>query len=95
MGLHVKNFVKIKASPPKNSIFFHSTPKGILDFYILHSLLKKKTNKQTQRKQGFQKHFQSLYLNKKSCCCLYFIEVLFMFLLSLIILQGVVPFFVK
>ena len=30
MGLPLKNFVKIKASPPKNSIFFYSTPKEIL-----------------------------------------------------------------
>ena len=31
----VKNFVKIKASPPKNSIFFYSTPEEILNFYNL------------------------------------------------------------
>ena len=35
MGLPLKNFVKIKASPPKNSIFFNSTPKEILNFYNL------------------------------------------------------------
>ena len=35
MGLPLKNFVKIKASPPKNSIFFYSTPKEILTFYNL------------------------------------------------------------
>ena len=28
----LKNFVKIKASPPKNSMFFYSTPKEILNF---------------------------------------------------------------
>ena len=33
MGLPLKNFVKIKASLPKNSIFFYSTPKGIVNFY--------------------------------------------------------------
>ena len=27
--------MKIKASPPKNSIFFYSTPKEILNFYDL------------------------------------------------------------
>ena len=27
--------MKIKASPPKNSIFFYSTPKEILNFYNL------------------------------------------------------------
>ena len=33
----LKNFVKIKASPPKNSIFVYSisTPKEILNFYNL------------------------------------------------------------
>ena len=30
-----KNFVKNKASPPKNSIFFNTTPKEILNFYNL------------------------------------------------------------
>ena len=35
MGLPLKNFVKIKASPPKNSIYFYSTPKEILNFYNL------------------------------------------------------------
>ena len=35
MGLPLKNFVKIKASSPKNSIFFYSTPKEILNFYNL------------------------------------------------------------
>ena len=35
MGLPLNNFVKIKASSPKNSIFFYSTPKGILNFYNL------------------------------------------------------------
>ena len=35
MGLPLKNFVKIKASPPKNSIFSYSTPKEILNFYNL------------------------------------------------------------
>ena len=35
IGLHLKNFVKIKASPPKNSIFSYSTPKEILNFYNL------------------------------------------------------------
>ena len=35
MGLPLKNFVKIKASPPKNSIFFNSTPKEILNLYNL------------------------------------------------------------
>ena len=35
MGLPLKNFVKIKASLPKNSIFFYSTPKEILNFYNL------------------------------------------------------------
>ena len=29
----MEDFVKIKASPPKNSIFFNSTPKEILNFY--------------------------------------------------------------
>ena len=33
MGLPLKNFVKMKASPPKNSIFFYSTPKEILNLY--------------------------------------------------------------
>ena len=33
MGLPLKNCVKIKASPPKNSIFFYSTPKEILNLY--------------------------------------------------------------
>ena len=33
MGLPLKNFVKIKASLPKNSIFFYSTPKGVVNFY--------------------------------------------------------------
>ena len=31
----MKNFVKIKASPPKNPIFFYSTPKEILNVYNL------------------------------------------------------------
>ena len=31
----LKNFVKIKTSPSKNSIFFYSTPKEILSFYNL------------------------------------------------------------
>ena len=35
MALPLKNFVKIKASPPKNSTFFYSTPKEILNFYNL------------------------------------------------------------
>ena len=35
VGLPVKNFVKIKASPPKNPIFFYSTPKEILNVYNL------------------------------------------------------------
>ena len=35
MGLPLKNFVKIKASPLKNSIFFYSTHKEILNFYNL------------------------------------------------------------
>ena len=35
MALPLKNFMKIKASPPKNSIFFYSTPKEILNFYDL------------------------------------------------------------
>ena len=35
MALPLKNFVKIKASHPKNSIFFYSTPKEILNFYYL------------------------------------------------------------
>ena len=35
MGLPLKNFVKIKASPPKNSISFYPTPKEILNFYNL------------------------------------------------------------
>ena len=35
MGFPLKNFVKIKASPPKNSIFCYSTPKKILNFYNL------------------------------------------------------------
>ena len=35
MGLHLKHFVKMKASPQKNSIFFYSTPKEILNFYNL------------------------------------------------------------
>ena len=35
MGLPLKNFVKIKASPPKNFVFFNSTPKEILNFYNL------------------------------------------------------------
>ena len=30
-----KNFVKNKASPPKNSIFFNTIPKEILNFYNL------------------------------------------------------------
>ena len=33
MGLPLKNIVKMKASPPKNSIFFYSTPKEILNLY--------------------------------------------------------------
>ena len=33
MGLPLKNFVKMKASPPKNSIFFYSTPKETLNLY--------------------------------------------------------------
>ena len=33
MSLPLKNFVKMKASPPKNSIFFYSTPKEILNLY--------------------------------------------------------------
>ena len=33
MGLPLRTFVKIKASPPKNSIFFYSTPKEILNLY--------------------------------------------------------------
>ena len=57
MGLHVKNFMKIKASPPKNSIFFHSTPKGILDFYILHSLLKKKNEQTNTTETRFSETF--------------------------------------
>ena len=35
MGFPLKNFVKIKASPPKNSIFCYSTPKKSLNFYNL------------------------------------------------------------
>ena len=35
MGLHLKNFMKIKTPRPKNSILFYSTPKGILSFYDL------------------------------------------------------------
>ena len=35
MGLHLKNFMKIKTPCPKNSILFYSTPKGILSFYDL------------------------------------------------------------
>ena len=35
MVLPLKNLVKIKTSPPKNSIFFYSTPKEILSFYNL------------------------------------------------------------
>ena len=35
MGLPPKNFVKIEASPPKNSIFFYSTPKEIINFHNL------------------------------------------------------------
>ena len=35
MGFPLKNFVKIKASPPKNSIFCYSTPKKNLIFYNL------------------------------------------------------------
>ena len=35
MGWPLKNFVKIKASPTTNSIFFYSTPKEILNFYNL------------------------------------------------------------
>ena len=35
MGLPLKNFVKIKASPLKNSIFFHSILKEILNFFNL------------------------------------------------------------
>ena len=35
MGLRLKNSVKIKASHPKNSVFFYSTPKEILNFYNL------------------------------------------------------------
>ena len=35
MGLPLKNCVKIKASSPKNSIFFYSNPKGVLNFYNL------------------------------------------------------------
>ena len=35
MGVFQKNFVKIKSSPPKNSIFFYSTSKDILNFYNL------------------------------------------------------------
>ena len=31
----LKNFVRIKASPLKNSKFFYSTPKEILNFYNL------------------------------------------------------------
>ena len=34
VGLPVKNFVKIKASPQRIHIFY-STPKEILNFYIL------------------------------------------------------------
>ena len=33
MGVPLKNFVKIKASPPKNSIFFYPTTKEIHNFY--------------------------------------------------------------
>ena len=35
MGLPMKNFVKIKPSPPKNPLFFYSTPKEILNVYNL------------------------------------------------------------
>ena len=35
MGLRLKNFMKIKTPPPKNSILFYCTPKGILSFYDL------------------------------------------------------------
>ena len=35
MGVHLKNFMKIKTPRPKNSILFYSTPKGILSFYDL------------------------------------------------------------
>ena len=35
MVLPLKNLVKIKTSPPKNSIFFSLTPKEILSFYNL------------------------------------------------------------
>ena len=35
VDLPVKNFVKIKPSPPKNPIFFYSTPKEILNVYNL------------------------------------------------------------
>ena len=33
--LALKNFAKIKASPPNNYVFFYSTPKEILNFYNL------------------------------------------------------------
>ena len=33
--LPLKNFAKIKASPPNNYVFFYSTPKEILNFYNL------------------------------------------------------------
>ena len=35
MGLPLKNFVKIEASPPMNTIFFFSTPEEMLNFYNL------------------------------------------------------------
>ena len=35
MVLPLKNLVKIKTSPPKNSIFSYSTSKEILSFYNL------------------------------------------------------------
>ena len=35
-GLALKNFLKIKASPTKNSISFYSTPKEILRSNNLH-----------------------------------------------------------
>ena len=33
--MDLKNLVKVKASPVKNSIFFFSSPKEILNFYDL------------------------------------------------------------
>ena len=35
MDLPLKKFVKMKASPQKNSIFFYSTPKEIISLYNL------------------------------------------------------------